>query len=113
MEVNGRNYEIVSRIPANYFIWNIGENMGTCDYIPICKQLFPGTKKSDIMHYQIDADTLKAVPMNRNDVLILRKAAGKGIVSVKTARAAIKHGKNGTRVDLAKLALQILEPITD
>ena len=32
--LNNRNdiYEIVEKIPSNYFVWNIGENMGTDEY---------------------------------------------------------------------------------
>ena len=35
--LNNRNdiFEIVEKIPSNYFVWNIGENMGTDEYIPI------------------------------------------------------------------------------
>ena len=28
-------FEIVEKIPENYVVWNIGENMGTDKYIPI------------------------------------------------------------------------------
>lgn len=30
-------FEIVEKIPENYVVWNIGENMGTDKYIPICQ----------------------------------------------------------------------------
>lgn len=32
----GDIFEIVEKIPACFFVWNIGENMGTDEYIPIC-----------------------------------------------------------------------------
>ena len=38
-------FEIVEKIPSNYLVWNIGENMGTDLYIPICQMLHPGVKK--------------------------------------------------------------------
>lgn len=34
-------FEIVEKIPSNYLVWNIGENMGTDCYIPICQMLRP------------------------------------------------------------------------
>ena len=30
-------FEIVEKIPVGFFIWNIGENMGTHEYIPVCE----------------------------------------------------------------------------
>lgn len=37
-------FEIVEKIPENYFIWNIGENMGTDEYIPLAEDLHPEDK---------------------------------------------------------------------
>ena len=36
-----RSYELVGKIPSGFFVWNIGENMGTDEYIPICEDLHP------------------------------------------------------------------------
>ena len=43
-DLNDRNdiFEIVEKIPKNYFVWNIGENMGTDEYIPICEYINDG-----------------------------------------------------------------------
>ena len=34
-----KTYEIVSKIPYNFIVWNIGENMGHDEYIPLCQLL--------------------------------------------------------------------------
>lgn len=84
-------FEIVEKIPSNYFIWNIGENMGTDEYIPICEDLQPEDKDS----YDINASTLKAIKLSREEVETLREAAHIGIVSKKTAEKAIKSKRRG------------------
>lgn len=91
--LNDRNdiFEIVEKIPSNYFIWNIGENMGTDEYIPICEYLQPEDKDS----YDINASTLKAIKLSREEVETLREAAHIGIVSKKTAEKALKSKRRG------------------
>lgn len=91
--LNDRNdiFEIVEKIPSNYFIWNIGENMGTDEYIPICEDLHPEDKDS----YDINLSTLKAIKLSREEVETLREAAHIGIVSKKTAEKALKSKRRG------------------
>ena len=91
--LNDRNdiFEIVEKIPSNYFIWNIGENIGTDEYIPICEDLQPEDKDS----YDINASTLKAIKLSREEVETLREAAHIGIVSKKTAEKALKSKRRG------------------
>ena len=91
--LNDRNdiFEIVEKIPSNYFIWNIGKNMGTDEYIPICEDLQPEDKDS----YDINASTLKAIKLSREEVETLREAAHIGIVSKKTAEKALKSKRKG------------------
>lgn len=84
-------FEIVEKIQSNYFIWNIGENMGTDEYIPICEDLQPEDKDS----YDINASTLKAIKLSREEVETLREAAHIGIVSKKTAEKALKSKRRG------------------
>lgn len=95
--LNDRNdiFEIVEKIPSNYFIWNIGENMGTDEYIPICEDLQPEDKDS----YDINASTLKAIKLSREEVETLREAAHIGIVSKKTAEKALKSKRRGYWID--------------
>ena len=91
--LNDRNdiFEIVEKIPSNYFIWNIGKNMGTDEYIPLCEDLHPEDKDS----YDINASTLKAIKLSREEVETLREAAHIGIVSKKTAEKALKSKRRG------------------
>lgn len=91
--LNNRNdiFEIVEKIPSNYFVWNIGENMGTDEYIPICEDLHPGDKDS----YDINTNTLKAIKLNVEEVKALREAAHVGINSKKTAEKALKSKRRG------------------
>ena len=42
----GDIFEIVEKIPASFFVWNIGDNIGLDEYIPICKDLHPGDKEN-------------------------------------------------------------------
>ena len=84
-------FEIVEKIPVGFFIWNIGENMGTDEYIPICEDLHPEDKDN----YEINASTLKAIRLSRKEVETLREAAHVGIVSKKTAEKALKSKRRG------------------
>lgn len=87
----GDIFEIVEKIPSNYFVWNIGENMGTDEYIPICEDLHPEEKDN----YEINPNTLKAIKLRVEEVKVLRKAAQVGINSKKTAERALKSKRRG------------------
>ena len=91
--LNSRNdiFEIVEKIPSNYFVWNIGDNMGLDEYIPICEDLHPEDKDN----YEINTSTLKAIRLSREEVETLREAAHVGIVSKKTAEKALKSKRRG------------------
>lgn len=86
-----RSYEVVEKIPAGFFVWNIGENMGTDEYIPICEDLHPEDKDN----YEINTSTLKAIKLSHEEVEILREAAHVGIVSKITAEKALKSKRSG------------------
>lgn len=45
------------------FVWNIGENMGTHEYIPVCEDLHPEYKDN----YEINTATLKAVKVTPDE----------------------------------------------
>lgn len=110
---NSRSYEVVERIPRGFFVWNIGENVGAPDLIPLCEWMYPGNKED----FTIRESTAKVIRMDPEKVQILRKAAGYGVSSAKEARRTIsrtprtKYAK--TKRELALKALVILEPITD
>ena len=99
-------YEIVEKIPANFFVWNIGENMAP-GYIPICEST---------EGYNVNVTTLKAIALDENELTILRNAAGYGVNDVKTAKRATKLNPKTrlatTKKELASAALPILERIT-
>ena len=84
-------FDIVEKIPNGFYVWNIGENMGTDEYIPICEDLHPEDKDN----HDINTSTLKAVKLNTGEVKALREAAHVGIVSKKTAEKALKSKRRG------------------
>ena len=85
------NYEVVETMPQGYVVWNIGENMGTNEYIPICKYLHPEIKDD----YSIDGTTIKAINLPKDDVIKLRKAASVGVNNLETAKKAIMSNRQG------------------
>ena len=86
-----RSYEVVEKIPDGFFVWNIGDNMGLDEYIPICEDLHPEDKDN----YELKTSTLKAIRLSREEVETLREAAHVGIVSKKTAEKALKSKRRG------------------
>lgn len=88
-------FQIVERIPEMFFVWNIGENMKSAEWIPQCEALHPGDKDD----YSINPDTLKAINLPENEVKLLRDAADFGINSLATAEKALKSRRRGYMSD--------------
>lgn len=86
MKIGNKEYEIVNKIPSGYFVWNIGDNMGSDDYIPLCELFNP----SDNDGFQINENTLKAIKLDTNDVMSLREAASYGVCDLKSAKRTFK-----------------------
>lgn len=107
-----QTYEVVGKIPAGFFVWNIGENMGDDEYIPICEDLHPEDKDN----YEINPNTVKAIKLSVEEVKALRKAAHIGIVSKKTAEKALKSKRRGYWSDRkreeAEKTIEIFKRIT-
>ena len=105
-------FEIVEKIPAGFFVWNIGDNMGLDEYIPICKDLHPEDKEN----FEIDSTTLKAIKLPINEVKALRQAAHWGVNSKATAEKALKSKRTGYNADRKRKAaaatIEIFERIT-
>ena len=105
-------FEIVEKIPAGFFVWNIGDNMGLDEYIPICKDLHPGDKEN----FEIDTASLKAIKLPINEVKALRQAARWGVNSKATAEKALKSKRTGYNADRKRKAatatIEIFERIT-
>lgn len=88
-------FEIVEKIPANYFVWNIGENLGTDEYIPLAEALHPEDKDN----YEINRYTLKAIKLSVEEVKLLRRAAAVGVDSKAKAEKALRSKRRGYMSD--------------
>lgn len=107
-----RYFEIVDKIPSGFFVWNIGENMGSDEYIPLAQDLKPGDKEN----FEINPYTLKAIKLSVEDVKLLRAAASVGIVSKSTAEKAMKSKRKGywsnRKREQAEKTIEIFNRIT-
>ena len=95
-----RSYEVVEKIPSGFFVWNIGDNMGLDEYIPICEDLHPDDKDN----FEIDTASLKAIKLPINEVKTLRQAASWGVNSKATAEKALKSKRTGYNADRKRKA---------
>lgn len=93
-------FEIVEKIPDNFFVWNIGENMGTHDYIPFCEAV-----NND--NFEINAATLKAVKVSPDEWKKLSKAAHCGVGNLKQAEKALKSKRRGYWSDRKRAAAEL------
>ena len=113
---NEKTYQVVEKIPERFFVWNISENVGNDEYIPICESLFPLLQKTDYRHYHINPETVKAIKLNTEEVKALRKAAGYGINSKDSAEKALKSKRAGRMADRkrkeAEATIEIFNRIT-
>lgn len=100
---NTHKFQIVKKIPEGFFVWNIGENMGSDEWIPLAQDLKPGDKEN----FEVNTNTLKAIRLNPEDVQILRKAAGIGVNSLKTAEKALKSKRRGYWSDMKRKAAEM------
>ena len=96
-------FQIVEKIPQNFYVWNIGENMGSDEWIPLAQDLKPGDKEN----FEINPETLKAIRLNPEEVQILRKAAGIGVNNLKTAERALKSKRRGYWSDRKRKAAEM------
>ena len=108
----GDIFEIVEKIPAGFFVWNIGDNIGLDEYIPICKDLYPEDKEN----FEIDTTSLKAIKLPIDEVKALREAAAYGVNSKKTAEKALRSKRKGYWSDrkrkAANATIEIFNKIT-
>ena len=96
-------FEIVEKIPVGFFIRNIGENMGTHEYIPVCEDLHPEDKDN----YEINKATLKAVKVAPDEWEKLDKAANWGVGNLKQAEKALKSKRRGYTSDRKRAAAEL------
>lgn len=106
-------YKIVEKIPFSFCVWNIGKNMGSDEYIPLCQDLYPEIKDD----YSINSDTLRAIKLQKEDVELLREAAAWGVNSIETARKALKSRRRSyiaeKKRENARKTIDIFERITE
>lgn len=106
-------YKIVEKIPFGFFVWNIGENMGSDEYVPLCQYLSPGIKDG----HSINSDTLRAIKLPKEEVELLREAAGWEVNSLETARKALKSRRHSymaeKKRESARKTIVIFERITE
>lgn len=106
-------FEITEKIPTGFFIWNIGENMGTHEYIPVCQYTNPGNKEN----FEINPDTLKAVKVTPEEWEKLNKAAAWGVGNLLQAEKALKSKRRGYTADRkresAKITIEIFRNICE
>lgn len=100
---NTHKFQIVKKIPEGFFVWNIGENMGSDEWIPLAQDLKPGDKEN----FDINLDTLKAIRLKPEEVQTLRKAAGIGVNNLKTAERALKSKRRGYWSDRKRKAAEM------
>lgn len=102
-------FEVVKKIPAGFEVWSIG---GLGEYIPICQTVRPDDKEC----FDVNTETLKAVKLTKEEVIILDKAAVSGVKDVKSAKNTLKRVAKSAMMRrkqmFAEKALPILERIT-
>lgn len=96
-------FEIVEKIPQGFFVWNIGENMGTHEYIPVCQDQHP----EDKTNFEINIATLKAVKVTPDEWKKLNKAAAWGIGNLTQAEKALKSKRRGYTSDRKRAAAEL------
>ena len=96
-------FEIVEKIPVGFFVWNIGENMGTHEYIPVCEDLHPEDKDD----YSINPATLKAVKVAPDEWEKLNKAGAWGVGNLKQAEKSLKSKRHGYTSDRKRAAAEL------
>lgn len=105
-------FDIVDKIPSGFFVWNIGENMGSDEYIPLAQDLKPSNNES----FEINPYTLKAIKLNSEEVKLLRNAASVGVNNRITAEKALKSKRKGywsnRKREQAEKTIEIFNRIT-
>ncbi len=96
-------FEIVEKMPTGFFVWNIGENMGTHEYIPVCEYLHPEDKED----FKINPATLKVVKVSPEEWLKLTEAAHCGVGNLKQAEKALKSKRRGYWSDRKRAAAEL------
>lgn len=109
---NLHTYRVVDKMPSGYVVWNIGENMGHDEYIPICT-----LRSTEDCPYAINPYTVAAIKLPADEVSLLRRAAHHGITSLREAERTIRSRQTGRRTtekrEIAEKVRPIFERITE
>ncbi len=109
---NVHTYTVIEKMPRNYIIWNIGENIGTHNYIPIAEYLHPEDKKD----FSIKEKSVKVIKVTEIEWVKLNNASSIGINNLTMAEKAIKSKRRGYWSDrkrnVAKETIEIFKRIT-
>lgn len=101
-------FRIVKTVPKGYGVWPIGAYMGTEEYIPFCES------KQGYGPYSVNPDTLLAVKLPREEVLLLRKASAYGGTITQWERALKRKGSAHLATpDELRQAIEILQRIKE
>lgn len=107
-------FEIVDKVSQGFIIWNIGDNMGTDEYIPLAMRL--SYNKDDDNYHHINSKNLKAIKLPSEEVKALREAAHNGISCLVDAEKALKSKREGywsnRKREHAKRTIDIFRKIT-
>lgn len=95
------SFEIVTKIPRGFFVWNIGKHMRSRTLIPLCELKIGGKL------YEIEPATLKAIKLPEREAKLIREAAGYSVTSLEAARKYIT-GEHDTRFNMSALAASVI-----
>ena len=113
--IGEHKFEIVEKIPSGYHVWNIGDNMGRDDLIPLARRMSDDIRSDD--YYKIDPKSLKAIHLDVDEVRVLREASAWGINDLKSARIWERNtGRSYNaikRIDNAVASVSIFERISE
>ena len=123
--VSGKNYfdngshlfEIVEKIPPRFRVWNIGKNMRSDKFLPLCEPLSLDPRSDQ--YYHVNPDTLKCIELPKDELEFLRdEAAFYGINDKASAQTEANVQRRGMttkdlhRRDIARKALKIFKRIS-
>ena len=95
------HYEIVDKVPAGFFVWNIGEH-APAGYVPLCESM-PDDE------WSVNLDTLKAIKHDHAREIL--RAAGAGGTTLAKCRKKARGSDEWVRKRCAE-ALPYMEQMT-
>lgn len=110
-------FEIVEKIPPRYKVWNIGKNMRSDKFLPLCEPL--SLDPNSDLYYYVNIHTLKCIELPKDELELLRdKASFYGINDKASAQTEANVQRRGMtmedlhRREIARKALEIFKRIS-